>query len=309
MMFGGMLATRAEDWKATGEFDWHVTGGKGYEIEKGHIYWIGERAGKFFNNKGKGSLFDQAEVNCFGFDDVDANNKTSKHGGYCVIADTDGDHAYLVFEANDTPGFEVKGTFDYTGGTGKYKGITGKNTYRGVGMGVGRSIWNDAEPRKVPMLGLLVEKVADAGRDYLGPHFFGGMRALGWTDNYTPIMLGGLPGDELADAAQALAAQAATTSIPIVGFAADMAASGLIASLARPSGNTTGLGMAYSQGLSLSVRQLAALVDKILRGAKPADVPVELPKVFTLAINLKTARALGLTVPPSLLARANEVIE
>jgi hypothetical protein len=39
-----MLATRAEDWKAAGEFDWHVTGGKGYEMEKGHIYWIGERA-------------------------------------------------------------------------------------------------------------------------------------------------------------------------------------------------------------------------------------------------------------------------
>jgi putative ABC transport system substrate-binding protein len=67
--------------------------------------------------------------------------------------------------------------------------------------------------------------------------------------------------------------------------------------------------MAYSQGLSLSLRQLAALVDKILRGAKPADVPVELPKNFTLAINLKTARALGLTVPPSLLALADEVIE
>jgi len=67
--------------------------------------------------------------------------------------------------------------------------------------------------------------------------------------------------------------------------------------------------MAYGQRLSLSFRQLAALVDKILRGARPADVPVEQPKDFTLAINLKTARALGLTVPPSLLTLANEVIE
>jgi len=78
--------------------------------------------------------------------------------------------------------------------------------------------------------------------------------------------------------------------------------------LSRQHVNAGGL-MSYGPKFAELYRRAASFVDKILRGAKPADLPVEQPTKFELVINLKTAKALGLTIQQSILGRADEIIQ
>ena len=67
--------------------------------------------------------------------------------------------------------------------------------------------------------------------------------------------------------------------------------------------------MSYSANYLDQMRRAATFVDRILKGAKPGDLPVELPTKFELVINLRTAKAIGLTIPPALLQRADRIID
>ena len=92
----------------------------------------------------------------------------------------------------------------------------------------------------------------------------------------------------------------------IVGFALKSRLPSMYSS--RESVDAGGL-MYYGADIADSYRRVAYYVDKILKGAKPADLPVEQPTKFELVINLKTAKQIGLTIPPEVLARANKLIK
>lgn len=161
-------------------------------------------------------------------------------------------------------------------------------------------LWNPANPSTAPQV-----KIAEGAAPALGAVVI-------------PVGIPGPRRDDL-DAAFEAIGKARAGSLLVVGDATLGNHRRRIATLAIAHGLPTsgshgawaegGLLMSYGTDFVELFRHGALLVDKILRGAKPADLPVEQPTKFELVINLETARALGLTVPPSLLARANRVIE
>jgi putative ABC transport system substrate-binding protein len=214
----------------------------------------------------------------------------------------------IVMLAGDPVGTGLVASLGRPGGN-----VTGLTIEAGLGIGVKRlELLKDAAP-KISRVGILWDSSNPAeqrGRDAsLAP-----ARALGLTllpqDVRTPNDL---------DGALAALSRARADALMVAENSGNIEQRKLIVSFAekhrlptvfgeRASVEDGGL-MSYGTDFADLLRHAATYIDKILKGAKPADLPVEQPTKFELVINLKTAKALGLTIPPSVLGRADQVID
>jgi putative ABC transport system substrate-binding protein len=120
-------------------------------------------------------------------------------------------------------------------------------------------------------------------------------RAFSAVGKERPAMVVALPGSMFFALGERIVKSAVEHQLPLTGPFEEWAEAGAL--------------LSYAVSLTESDRRAATYVDKILRGAKPADLPIEQPTRLSLAVNVKTAKQLGITIPPAVLARADRVIE
>jgi putative ABC transport system substrate-binding protein len=120
-------------------------------------------------------------------------------------------------------------------------------------------------------------------------------RAFSAVGKERPAMVVALPGSMFFALGERIVKSAVEHQLPLTGPFEEWAEAGAL--------------LSYAVSLTESDRRAATYVDKILRGAKPADLPIEQPTRLSLAVNVKTAKQLGITSPPAVLARADRVIE
>jgi hypothetical protein len=116
----------------TGKFGyWGV--GTVHQLEKDHVFFVGQFTGVFYNDS-PGGFIDKTSVACPGWGDL-LNGIEKAAGGYCIVTDADGDKAFLVWKGKGTEPGKGGGDFQWTGGTGKFRGISGNNMYQFQAIG------------------------------------------------------------------------------------------------------------------------------------------------------------------------------